>query len=270
MNEENVKYLKDSLLYTGFGDKLNDALVAQIKNQPKDFQLSTQMEYKSGDVTEKVDYKLDFRKSDTTDMYFFNRYQAELKNEDTTKEKAQTFYINKDFTITAKEAFNLLSGRAVNKDMKNKDEQPYNAWLQLDFSKKDEQGRFEMKRFSEGYGFNLEAVVNRYPIKELDSNDTRARLLTSLEKGNLQSVTFVKDGKEDKMHVAANPQFKSLYLYDANMKKVYQGNEKKEQPENGRPSQGEEKKEKKEVKAKSGEEEEGATQKSSSRKRVRA
>lgn len=269
MNEENVKYLKVGLLATGFGEKLNDMLVEQIKQQPKEFQLTTQSEFANGEKKEKVDFKLDFRKSDTTDMYFFNRYQATLKNDDPSKDKSHTFYINKDFTITAKEAFNLLSGRSVNKDMKTKEDQPYNAWLQIDFSKKDEQQRFEMKKFSDAYGYNLDAVVNRYPIKELDTNDGRIKLLTSLERGNIQAVTFVKEGKEEKMHVAANPQYKTLYLYDANMKKVFQGNEKKEQPENGAPAQSEEKKEKKEVKAKAGDDEEGSAKKNSKGRGVR-
>jgi hypothetical protein len=41
-------------------------------------------------------------------------------------------------------------------------------------------------------------------------------------------VTFAREGGEDKMFVAANPQYKSLDLYDAKMQKQYQGIEKKE------------------------------------------
>jgi len=70
-------------------------------------------------------------------MYFFNSYHASLQK--TNGEKLdQTFYINKGKGITSKEAFNLLDGRAVHKDLVTKENQPYKAWLQLDLGNKDE------------------------------------------------------------------------------------------------------------------------------------
>ncbi len=230
MNEENLKFLKDGLVYMGFGMKLQGELEAKIKEQPKEFQLAIQGEYKrpTGE-TEKVDYKLDFRKSDSTDMYFFNRYKATLLNDlDPTKEKSQTFYVDKNKGVTAKEAFNLLDGRSVNRDLIAKNNEPYNAWLKLEFSTTDKHGNYEMKKYSPGYGYDLLATLKKYPIKELDSSDSLVKLVSSLEKGNVQAVTFVREGREEKMHVEANPQFKTLNLYDADMKKVYQANEKKE------------------------------------------
>jgi hypothetical protein len=41
-------------------------------------------------------------------------------------------------------------------------------------------------------------------------------------------VTFQKADKEEKMFIEANPQFKSLNVYDGNLKKVFQENEKKD------------------------------------------
>lgn len=242
MNTQNLEFLKDGLKYMGFGDKLHADLEANITKQPADFQLSLQGEFKKdGVVTDKVDYKLDFKKSDQTDMYFFNRYKATLKNDDPALEKTQTFYVTKNAGITAKEAYNLLSGRSVNKDLTNKEGQPFNAWLQLDFSQKDEKNdNYKVKQFHSGYGYDLEGVVKKYPIKELSNDEEKVKLLKSLEKGNLQPVTFLKEGKEEKMHVAANPQFKTLDLYDSKMQKQFQGIEKKEQKE---PEKQQEKKE---------------------------
>jgi len=229
MNTKNLDFLKDGLKYMGFGDKLNAELEKQITNQPTEFNLSLQGEFKRDGVTEKVDYRLDFKKSDQTTMYFFNRYNATLKNEDPAQEKSQTFYVTKNSGITAKEAYNLLSGRSVNKDLTNKENQPYNAWVQLDFADKDKNENFKVKQYHQGYGFDLEGTVNRYPIKELGSNDEKVKLLKSLEKGNLQPVTFIKEGREEKMFVAANPQFKTLDLYDSKMQKQFQGVEKKQE-----------------------------------------
>jgi hypothetical protein len=240
MNTQNLEFLKDGLKYMGFGDKLHADLEANITKQPAEFNLSLQGEFKKDGVSEKVDYKLDFKKSDQTDMYFFNRYKATLKNDDPTQEKSQTFYITKNSGITAKEAFNLLSGRSVNKDLMNKEKQPFNAWLQLDFSQKDQNGNFKVKQFHSGYGYDLDTIVKKYPIKELANDEDKVKLMKSLEKGNLHPVTFLKEGKEEKMHIAANPQFKTLDLYDAKMQKQFQGIEKKETKE---PDKSQEKKE---------------------------
>jgi hypothetical protein len=152
MNEKNVDYLKTRLKYLGFGEKLNGELEANIKKQPEQFQLRLIGEFNKSEQKDHVEYKLDFRKSDQTDMYFLNRYHATLKNDDPGKERTQTFYINNGSGITAKEAYNLLDGRSVNKDLVNAAEKPYNAWLQLDFSEKDKNDNFKM---NEAISFRL-------------------------------------------------------------------------------------------------------------------
>ncbi len=240
MNRKNFEFLRDGLKYMGFGEKLNTDLETKIKAQPADFQLTLQGEFKKDGAVDKVDYRLDFKKSDQTDMYFFNRYQATLKNDDPAQEKSQTFYITKNSGITAKEAYNLLSGRSVNKDLTNKEGQPFNAWLQLNFKEKDKNDNFKVKQYHSGYGYELEPVLKRYPIKELSNDEEKVKLMRSLEKGNQHPVTFLKDGNEEKMHIEANPQFKTLNLYDTKMQKVFQGIEKKEVKE---PEKSKEKKE---------------------------
>ena len=262
MNQKNFEFLRDGLKYMGFGEKLNTDLETKIKAQPADFQLTLQGEFKKDGAVDKVDYRLDFKKSDQTDMYFFNRYQATLKNDDPAQEKSQTFYITKNSGITAKEAYNLLSGRSVNKDLNNKEGQPFNAWLQLDFKEKDKNDNFKVKQYHSGYGYEIESVLKRYPIKELSNDEEKVKLIKSLEKGNQHQVTFLKEGKEEKMHIEANPQFKTLNLYDAKMQKVFQGIEKKEVKE---PEKSKEKKDtqKQEV----DEEGEGKKEKKSSKKK---
>src|SRR6478736_3483481 len=161
MNTKNFEFLKDGLKYMGFGDKLNAELEKQINQQPAEFKLQLQGEFKKDGITDRVDYKLDFKKSDQTDMYFFNRYQATLKNDDPAQEKSQTFYVTKNSGITAKEAFNLLSGRSVNKDLTNKEGQPFNAWLQLDFKVQDKNDNFKVKQFHAGYGYEVNKVLDK-------------------------------------------------------------------------------------------------------------
>lgn len=228
MNTKNFDFLKDGLKYLGFGEKLNEDLENKIKEQPTEFKLNLVGEFNKDNIKDRVNYTLDFKKSNDTDMYFLNRYQATLKNDDPTQERTQTFYITKNSGITSKEAYNLLNGRAVNKDLSNKEGQPYNAWVQLDFQEKDKNDNYKVKQYHQGYGFDLEMVMAKYPIKEQLNAEEKTKLMKSLEKGNLTQVTFAREGGEDKMFIAANPQFKSLDLYNAKMEKQFQGIEKKE------------------------------------------
>lgn len=230
MNIKNLEFLKDGLKYLGFGEKLNADLEKNISQQPAEFKLSLVGEFNKDTVKEKVNFSIDFRKSDQSDMYFLNRYQATLTNDDPAREKSQTFYINKNSGITAKEAYNLLSGRAVNKDLVNKEGKEFNAWVQLDFQEKDKNDNFKVKHYTQGYGYDLDAAIKRYPIKGLENDEERTKLIKALEKGNLQQVTFAKDGKDEKMFVEANPQYKSLNVYDHKLEKVFQGIDKKEKP----------------------------------------
>ncbi len=228
MNVKNFEFLRDGLKYMGFGDKLNNELETRLKEQPDEFKLTLVGEFTKNRMNDKVNYTLDFKKSDQSDMFFFNRYQATLKNENPELERSQTFYVTKNSGITAKEAYNLLSGRAVNKDLSTKEGQPYNAWLQLDFQEKDKNDNYKVKQYHAGYGYDLEMTVAKYPIREQVEPDQKASLLKSLEKGNMTQVTFVREGKDEKMFVTANPQYKTLDLYDSQMQKQFQGIEKRE------------------------------------------
>ncbi|GAA4729040.1 hypothetical protein [Flavisolibacter ginsenosidimutans] len=133
----------------------------------------------------------------------------------------QTFFIGKANNITLKEAYNLMSGRAVNKDLLNKEGQAYNAWVQMNFKETDKSGNYLLKQYHQNYGFDLAKELAKHPIKELADEKEKYRLLESLQKGNRQMVTLLKEGTEQKMFIEANPRFKSLNVYDTSMQRVY-------------------------------------------------
>lgn len=220
MNAKNLEYLKEGMKYLGFGEGLNNKLTEEVNSGKTEFQLRTENQYNK----DKVNYTLDFRKSDQSDMYFFNKYTATLDGQKDGQDKSQTFFIKKNSGVTAKEAYNLLNGRAVNKDLTNQEGEKYNAWLQIDWNQKDNNGNHKFKMIHEAYGFNLQNVLDKHPIKELNDQTTRDRLTQSLERGNLHQVTFQKGDKEEKMFIEANPQYKSLNVFDSNLKKVFQEN----------------------------------------------
>lgn len=215
MNNENFQYLSDNLKYMGFGENLKSELEKNLNEGKADFQLH----YKAEINKKPFEATMNFRKSDSTDMYFFNNYHASLEKSNGEKAE-QTFYLNKGKGVTGKEAFNLLDGRAVQKDLITKEGQPYKAWMQLDFENKDKNNNFEVKQFHEKYGFDLKAAVEKFPITDLKEADKEKALMQSLQKGNVQSVIMEKDGSSHKMFIEADPQYKKINLYDSNMKLV--------------------------------------------------
>lgn len=217
MNTNNYDYLKDNIKYMGFGEKQNETLGQLMKEGKESFQLtfSTEINKKSFEAV------LQFRKSDNSDMYFFNSYKATLERSNGEKLE-QTFYLNKGKGVTTKEAFNLLDGRAVFKELTNKANEPYKAWIQLDFETKDKHNNFEVKQFHENYGYDLKAAVAKFSVPELDGGEKEKSLLNSLQKGNVQAATIVANGEGQKVFLEANPQYKTVTIYDSNMHRLSQ------------------------------------------------
>lgn len=223
MNDKNYEYLSKQILFTGFGEGHQEELKAKMQEGKPDFVLFHQQDFGKDNVVA----TLQFNKPEDGERYFFNRYNLLLKTGLDADPIKQTFYINNDMKkkehedITLKEGYNLLSGRAVNKNLVSQKGETYNAWVQLDFKTTDKHGNFEEKKFHEKYGFDLPVVVAKLPIKELQDVTQTERLLESLQRGNRQSVTLqLPDNRETKIFIEASPQFKSLNLYDSTMKRT--------------------------------------------------
>jgi hypothetical protein len=210
----NLEYLSNQVKYLGFGEGLQQTLSDKMNelNDTIDLPVKQSFFLPGSPVKEQgIDFSLHFSKGKESNMYFFNSYSAQLKGGSEENNLPQKFYINKGKGITAKEAFNLLSGRAVNKELTNKDGVAYNAWIKLkpaDTESKKESRDFQM--FGENYGFDLEKTLAKYPVKEMASPEAAEKLMHSLKKGNAQAVTFVQNGEESTKFISANPQFKNL------------------------------------------------------------
>ena len=114
------------------------------------------------------------------------------------------------------------NGRAVHKELTNKEDQKYKAWIQLDFSAKDKHGNYERKQYHENYGYDLKEAMSFYPVKEMMKEESMKDLLRSLEKGNVQMVTLEVGGADKKVFIEANPQYKSINVYDGKMTRMGQ------------------------------------------------
>jgi hypothetical protein len=222
INMKNYDYLKNQVKYTGFGEGFDEELKSKMAQQPKEFTLSHSTKFGNDEVNS----TLNFEKSKTGELYFFNSYEMAMKqaqSEDTLK---QTFFIGKENNITLKERYNLLNGRAVFKEFNKLEkvgegesarfkptDETYKSWAVTNFKESDAQGNFLTRKVF----WDHEKALAKFPVKELEDNYDKARLTASLEKGNVQKATVVQDGQEVKVSIAANPLNKTFDFYDANM-----------------------------------------------------
>nr|WP_295933634.1 hypothetical protein [uncultured Dyadobacter sp.] len=229
MNQKNLEYLKDQLKYSGFGEELQSKLAENLQKAQNEFSIKHVTRYGKDELS----VSLNFKKSTNSDLYFFNNYRAELQKPAAEGKVSQTFYINNEGrNITQKEAYNLLDGRSVNKDLVNKEGQFHNAWLKLDFKETAANGNYKMRQFSPQYGFELEKTLAKLPIKELADDAAKVKLFESLERGNRQAVTFQTDQGEQKRFIEANPQFKSVTVYDESQKRIRQSEDQSKSQDN--------------------------------------
>ncbi|WP_418501850.1 hypothetical protein [Flagellimonas sp.] len=232
MNQENVDYLKEQVMYAGYGDTFHKELEARIKEQPEEFNL----QYETNFGNDKVVSELNFSRSnrEDSDFYFFNSHKLELTREGEPVMKQQ-FNIYNGSNITLKEAYNLMCGRAVNKTLRNKEGELYNTWIQLDFKHTDKYGNYLQQKYNEGYGYDVEVALQKYPISEMENPMYKTNLVESLKKGNPGRATLTgPDGQEQKVYLVANPKFKSVTLYDTNMERIGHRRREKQEKKEGK------------------------------------
>jgi hypothetical protein len=240
MNEENVNYLQTQLKFLGFGDKLNERMVELIRAGKPEFTLKENYEYKRPPTAtnetnpkDTVSYELYFKKGGEKEMYFFNKYEAALVKElPVQKEGAlnrveiaelkNTFYIDKGKGVTAKEAYNLLDGRAVYKELTNKEGENYNAWIKLNLDNKDDKGNYKTSMYTDKYGFDLVKALDKIQSMEQPYIEKKEDILQSLKKGNVTPISIdKKDEGVVKFSLQANPQFHSIDVFDSTGKKQF-------------------------------------------------
>ena len=212
MNENNLAYLEKQLTNLGFGDHMNAEMKKHIESERSEFNVQHTFNYGGKDMLA----DLAFKRGEQNEMYFFNSFRATMKDDPNL---SQTFRLNKGNSITSKEAFNLLQGRAVYKHgLENKEGEKYNAWVQLDIKgDKDLNQNFKMERYHDNYGYDLQKSLDQLILKPMNEKEAED-LQKSLLKGNVQSVTFLKDGEEVKGFIQANPKDKTIEIYDGHMK----------------------------------------------------
>ena len=209
MNSNNLAFLNERLKYLGFGENtlLNQQLEEHICREEPEFELFTDAFF---DHLVRTEAKLHFQRQDQQGIYVFDRYEAKTEYEqDPDRNKERSFYIYRGIGVTFKEAYNLLDGRAARVDMINRDEEKYSVWVQLDFGEKDVHDNYKFQYFRY---FDLDKVLEKYPIVECGAPGSRKALMAALERGNRYLVTLNTTKPEPKW-IEANPAEKTIKIY---------------------------------------------------------
>ncbi len=218
MQDKNYEFLKSQLLHSGFGDQHDAALKKEMSALQPEFILT----HKANFGKDEAVATLHFRKSETTDMYFFNKFKMLLKKDGEDNILQQLFYLRmKEDNVTFKEAVNLLQGRSVFKEKQNKQGEKYVTWVKLDFSNSEKDGNFKFK--SQSYGYELPKAMDKYNFDELKDPDVRMQIQRSLERGNRLEVNLSENGQQRKLFIEANPASginNSLKIFDQNLQRV--------------------------------------------------
>lgn len=128
----------------------------------------------------------------------------------------QTFWVEKGKGFTAEQAANLIQGRSVYRDdLLNLGGTPYKAWIKLDFDKpKDRHQNFNTNQYHDpSYGFDLNKVLEKFNIKELEDPAKKILLEASLKNGNRPLITTQKEGQDVKLFIEAIPRYSQINMY---------------------------------------------------------
>lgn len=204
---KNNQFLKDQLIKIGFKDVFSK--VERFMDAGKiQFTVPTSHYINQ---RERVNYELNFAKNENG-LYQFQGYNTVLHNELKSGEQRHHYFPNENSnSFNLQESYNLLAGRAIEKE---------SSWLQFDLNDKDASGNYRIKEFKSEYGYDLKNEIAKLPLKEVFDRIDNEKLIDDLKLGFQRSVVFVNDGKECQFYIEANPQYKSINIYDENFRKV--------------------------------------------------
>lgn len=219
MQQRNYEFLCMQLRNAGFPAALLETLSQTLDKGAQEFQLNYLETFEAGQTT----VVLHFQKSQRSEFYFFTHFLLSVGDALSGEAKPvsfQRFPVFKNKSFTLREAYNLVSGRAVLKHFIGIHGDPYLAWVQLDFSRTDAYGNYRFQYYYPHYGYDLKAAVEKFPIGELRDPAEKQRLLEALARGERERATLLGSGKSRTCYLEANPRFKSLKIFDESMQRL--------------------------------------------------
>lgn len=221
-----LNYLKNQVKYLGLGEdpKMHKDLENAILS-PED-KTTVRVEYNHPDKLMKgntVTFDLNIAKTEQGGI-FLNSYRANLTTKN-GEERSQSFKMQKENSITAKEAINLLEGRSVKieHDMVDKETGELSrteSFIKLKMKEpKTDYGNYKYEWYNKGYGVDVDNIMQKSNLVFADDIQ-RERTKKHLEKGNITQATFMHENRQVQGFAVLNPQWKSLNLYDSSMNRL--------------------------------------------------
>jgi hypothetical protein len=181
MNEKNFEYLKKLLDNLGFGSRLNAVLQQALEKDFNTFSLGISNSYLSDEGKilgtpnkDIVKYQLNFNKSKSSDSVFLNDYRVFLFKPMEITPRSHTFDLERDHRITAWQAYRMLSGFSIEKNVFPQRKEGVDVqqdarkiWMKLSLDVLDAYEQHPMRKFYPEYGYDLSATLDRYPLTNI-------------------------------------------------------------------------------------------------------
>ncbi len=226
MDAKVLSFNENQLKKSGFGEAFTAELKEKMEQKVPLIQHKFQKEYER----DRLEATLHLKKSSISDYYSLKKFDLQLQKEGLVDTVRHTFNITdtnfgtnqinaqhfRDVNrYTLQEAYNLLAGRSVYKNLINSDGKQEHAWIKLNLKNKSLINNEDNRLYQIKYGFDLEKILNNYSIKELKYERLRESLIQSLQRGNVKKVTFVGYRKqEEQLYISPNVTSGSLNVYD--------------------------------------------------------
>lgn len=232
---ENSDVLKKRIASTGFGNRFDTTIDEALAAGKTEIRPST------SEVIEnrRMDFEAEIKIKDNKG--YFNGFKGILHNENGTTVD-QWFKASDRLNIN--EAFILMMDqkhpRAILKTYYDETGEKYNQWLQIDFSKKTDNGNYLTKRYN---NFDQVSKLSDYDFVELSSFKEKAMAAAYMAEGRSIQVTPVNQTNTNVVFIHANPERNTFTFIDGEGKplshdqfRVQEARERIQQEKSNKPS----------------------------------
>ncbi|MCH5717810.1 hypothetical protein [Niabella hibiscisoli] len=204
--DENLKYLDNGHFYLGFGKGHSEEVSANLNNGVEQFSVNHPDRFHG----KEIDYRIDHKRSAESGWISISGFLLTPREK---PEAQQYFGVFKNRGFTAKEAFNLVEGRAVCKDHW-KDNEKYQSWHVLNFEKKTAKGNAKIDNYHENYGYDVAKALQNLNWSKVTGQGMPPWAEENLRKGDPLRGTLEVNGMDVEANIIANPKSREVLGVD--------------------------------------------------------
>lgn len=204
--DDNAKYLDNGHFYLGFGKSHSEEILTHLNNGVEQFSVNHSDRFHG----KEIDYRIDHKRSAESGWTSMSGFLLTPREK---PEMQQYFGVYKNRGFTAKEAFNLVEGRAVCKDHW-KDQVKYQSWHVMNFENKNARGNAKIDSYHENYGFDVAKALQNLNWSKTDGKSMPPWAEENLRKGDPLRATVEIEGADVEANIIANPKTREVLGID--------------------------------------------------------